>query len=189
VSEPTTTSIRDRFNRVASAITGALGSPFALIAAIALIVGWAVTGPLFGFSESWQLIINTGTTIVTFLMVFVIQASQNRDSKAIHLKLDEVIRAVKGARNELIGEEASSEAKIHEHEQEFLKIAEEAGLAAVESAPGAKSVRDAAGTSANDPAMEAAARRAAKHHVRTHPHTGGPTQASSGSPRSTAGRT
>ena len=95
----------------ASAITGALGSPFALVAAIALIVGWAVTGPLFGFSETWQLIINTGTTIVTFLMVFVIQASQNRDSKAIHLKLDEVIRAVKGARNELIGEEASSEAR------------------------------------------------------------------------------
>ncbi len=189
MSEPTTTSIRDRFNRVASTITGALGSPFALIAAIALIVGWAVTGPLFGFSESWQLIINTGTTIVTFLMVFVIQASQNRDSKALHLKLDEVIRAVKGARNELIGEEASSEAKIHEHEQEFLKIAEEAGLAAVESAPGARSVQDAAHTPASDPAVQAAARRAAKHHLRTHAHPAGPTQASSGSPRSTASRT
>jgi len=71
-------------------------------AAILIIVVWALTGPTFHFSDTWQLIINTGTTIVTFLMVFLIQNTQNRDAKAVHLKLDEIIRALKGARNELV---------------------------------------------------------------------------------------
>ena len=112
MSEPTTTSIRDRFKRVANTITGALGSPFALIAAVALIVGWAVTGPLFGFSESWQLIINTGTTIVTFLMVFLIQNTQNRDAAAMQAKLDELLRAVGKARDQFIGVEHLTEREI-----------------------------------------------------------------------------
>ena len=105
------------------------------------VVGWAVSGPFFGFSESWQLVINTGTTIVTFLMVFVIQASQNRDNKALHLKLDEIIRAVSGARNELIGAEQSTEEQIRQHEEEFLKIAERGGVAAVMERPAAREPR------------------------------------------------
>jgi low affinity Fe/Cu permease len=127
VSQQPSTSIRDRFNRIASRLTGALGSPFALVAAVALILGWAITGPLFNFSETWQLIINTGTTIITFLMVFVIQASQNRDSKALHLKLDEVIRAVEGARNELIVAEQSSEDELKQREEEFHELATNGG--------------------------------------------------------------
>jgi low affinity Fe/Cu permease len=119
-------SVRDRFNRRASRLTTALGSPFALVAAAALIGGWLITGPVFGFSDTWQLFINTTTTIITFLMVFVIQASQNRDSKALHIKLDEVIRSIEGARNELIEAEGSTEAQLREREAEFVHIAEEA---------------------------------------------------------------
>ena len=134
MSQTAPTSVRDRFNRIAGTITAALGSPYSLAAAAILIVGWAVTGPVFDFSATWQLFINTVTTIITFLMVFVIQASQNRDSKALHLKLDEVIRAVEGARNELIGTEQPTEAEIREREAEFLRIAEHGGVAAAESA-------------------------------------------------------
>jgi low affinity Fe/Cu permease len=125
-------SLRDRFNQTAARITSTLGSPYVLVAALALVVLWAATGPFFQFSETWQLLINTATTIITFLMVFVIQASQNRDSKAIHLKLDEVIRAVGGARNEMIGEERKSEAEIRRREEEFLEIAEAATVEALE---------------------------------------------------------
>ena len=113
-------SVRDRFNTAAARITSTLGSPYVLTVAVVLVVLWAVSGPFFQFSEEWQLIINTTTTIITFLMVFVIQASQNRDSKAIHLKLDEVIRAVGGARNEMIGAEREGEAEIRRREAEFL---------------------------------------------------------------------
>jgi low affinity Fe/Cu permease len=122
--------MRDRFNQIATNLTARLGSPYALVAAVAIVVIWAVSGPFFNFSETWQLVINTGTTIITFLMVFVIQASQNRDSKALHLKLDEVIRAVAGARNELIGAEQSTEDQIKAHEAEFLRIAEKGGVEA-----------------------------------------------------------
>jgi uncharacterized membrane protein len=87
-------AMKDRFDRAAAAATRALGSPPTLLGAVAVIVVWAVSGPLFGFSDTWQLVTNTGTTIVTFLMVFVIQHAQNRDSKALHAKLDELIRAV-----------------------------------------------------------------------------------------------
>src|SRR5262247_745445 len=78
------------------------GRPAAFIAALAVILAWGITGPLFGFSDTWQLVINTGTTIVTFLMVFLVQNTQNRDAKAIHLKLDELIRALGSARNRLL---------------------------------------------------------------------------------------
>jgi low affinity Fe/Cu permease len=87
-----------------------------------VIVGWAVTGPMFHYSDTWQLVINTGTTIVTFLMVFLIQNTQNRDARAMHLKLDELIRAVKGARNKLVElEEMSDEELDHLHE-EFQRV-------------------------------------------------------------------
>src|SRR4029079_7289501 len=102
--------MRDVFNAIADRITRALGSPFALAIAAAIILVWVLTGPVFGFSDTWQLVINTATTIVTFLMVFVIQASQNRDSKAIHAKLDELIRSIRSARNEFLDAEEEPEA-------------------------------------------------------------------------------
>jgi low affinity Fe/Cu permease len=91
------------FTRIASLIAGWAGQPIAFLLAMSTIVVWAVTGPIFKFSDTWQLVINTGTTIVTFLMVFLIQNSQNRDAAAMQAKLDELIRAVDKARNPFIG--------------------------------------------------------------------------------------
>jgi low affinity Fe/Cu permease len=104
--------LRDRFNRIADALTRALGSPWALMIAAGVIVVWIVTGPLFGFSDTWQLLINTGTTIVTFLMVFVIQNTQNRGAKAVHAKLDELIRATEQARDRFVLAEDESEEEL-----------------------------------------------------------------------------
>jgi len=83
---------------------------------------WAVTGPLFGYSDTWQLVINTGTTIITFLMVFIIQNTQNRDAKAVHLKLDEVIRALGKARNELVDLEELSDEELNKLEDQFRRL-------------------------------------------------------------------
>ena len=117
-------TMRDRFDHVAADVTRIVGSPFALVAAALVLVLWAVTGPLFGFSDTWQLVINTATTIVTFLMVFVIQASQNRDAKAIHLKLDELLRAHAEARNEFLVIEQATEAELDQREAEMARVAE-----------------------------------------------------------------
>ncbi len=87
------------FRRFACGVAGAVGTHWAFLVALAVVLVWAVTGPMFHYSDSWQLVINTGTTIVTFLMVFLIQSTQNRDGKALQLKLDELIRAQKSARN------------------------------------------------------------------------------------------
>jgi low affinity Fe/Cu permease len=114
--------MQDGFRRVAAAITAAVGSPKALLLAVGIVAAWAVTGPLFGFSDTWQLAINTGTTIVTFLMVFVIQASQNRDAKAIQLKLDELISAQRGARNEMIDLEDAPEEMVELQKEHFKEI-------------------------------------------------------------------
>jgi low affinity Fe/Cu permease len=95
--------------------------------AILIIVIWGLTGPTFHYSDTWQLIINTGTTIVTFLMVFLIQNTQNRDAKAAHLKLDEVIRALKGARNELIDLEKLADEEITSLEKQFERVRKKAG--------------------------------------------------------------
>lgn len=121
-------TLTDRFSAFARAASDVLGSPWASLTAILVIVVWAITGPLFGFSDTWQLVINTSTTIVTFIMVFIIQNTQNRDSKAMHLKLDEVIRATGGARNSLVDLEdmpddelkalAAEFAEMHERERE-----------------------------------------------------------------------
>jgi low affinity Fe/Cu permease len=100
------------FTRIAGAIASFTGRPLAFILALGTVVLWAITGPLFGFSEVWQLVINTGTTIVTFLMVFLVQNSQNRDSAAIQAKLDELIRAVADAREQFIGIEHMTDAEI-----------------------------------------------------------------------------
>src|SRR3954468_19169635 len=90
------------FTRFARATSHNAGRPSAFLVAALVIVVWAMTGPVFHYSDTWQLVINTGTTVVTFLMVFLIQNTQNRDSQAIHVKLDELIRAIKGARNSLL---------------------------------------------------------------------------------------
>jgi low affinity Fe/Cu permease len=100
------------FTRVASAIATMAGQPLAFLVALLVIIVWAVTGPLFQYSDTWQLVINTGTTIVTFLMVFLIQNSQNRDGAAMQAKLDELIRAVSDARDPFIGIEHLTETQI-----------------------------------------------------------------------------
>jgi len=102
------------FEHMASRVSAAAGRPMAFVLALAIIIGWGVSGPLFGWSDTWQLVINTGTTIVTFLMVFLIQNAQNRDAAAIQAKLDEVIRSIDNARNEFIGIEHLTEEQLHE---------------------------------------------------------------------------
>jgi low affinity Fe/Cu permease len=111
----------DVFHKIAHRTADKVGSPWAFCAAAALIVGWAFVGPIFGFSETWQLVINTSTTIVTFLMVFLIQASQNRDARAIHLKLDELIRAT-DARNRFADLEDADEEELDADQAEFAEL-------------------------------------------------------------------
>jgi low affinity Fe/Cu permease len=114
------------FDRFARWVAHFAGHPQAFAAAVALIGLWIVGGPLFGFSDSWQLVINTATTIVTFLMVFVIQNTQNRDGEAIQIKLDELIRAVEGADKGLLDLEELSEAEIEGFRRQYYRLAEEA---------------------------------------------------------------
>ncbi|HET9613191.1 MAG TPA: low affinity iron permease family protein [Candidatus Limnocylindrales bacterium] len=116
-------SLGDSFNRIADWLTNALGSFPALAGSVLLVVIWAITGPLFGFSDTWQLFINTTTTVITFWMVFVIQNSANRASKASQLKLDEIIRALADARNEFIALDQAPEEVLVEHEKEFVELA------------------------------------------------------------------
>src|SRR5215207_5121922 len=114
--------LRGAFRHFASSTANAVGSPAVFLIALLLILAWAVTGPIFDFSDTWQLVINTGTTLVTFLMVFLIQNTQNRDARAIHLKLDELIRSIKGARNRLVDLENCSDEEIAEIEAEFHRF-------------------------------------------------------------------
>jgi len=114
--------VRDAFRAFARRSSIVLGTAWAFAFAILVIVVWAATGPKFHYSDTWQLIINTGTTIVTFLMVFVIQNTQNRDGKAIQLKLDELIRALKGARNKLVDLEDLSDEELKKLEKEFQRL-------------------------------------------------------------------
>ncbi|MFN3820313.1 low affinity iron permease family protein [Blastomonas sp.] len=100
------------FTLIATKVSQTVGRPFAFVAAIVIILVWGVTGPLFGYSDTWQLVINTGTTIITFLMVFVIQNSQNRDAAAMQAKLDELIRTQQEARNAFIGIEHLTDVQI-----------------------------------------------------------------------------
>src|SRR5256714_14965747 len=118
--------IRDAFAVFARKTSSVLGSAWAFVLAILIIVIWATTGPAFGYSDTWQLITNTGTTIVTFLMVFLIQNTQNRDAKAVHLKLDELIRAVGPARNKLVDLEKLSDDELKKLETEFEKLRKKA---------------------------------------------------------------
>jgi low affinity Fe/Cu permease len=113
---------RERFNALADQITASLGSLQALIASVVLVVVWALTGPIFNFSDTWQLFINTTTTVVTFWMVFVIQNSANRSSKATQLKLDEIIRVLGDARNDFIALDKATEDVLSEREREFDQL-------------------------------------------------------------------
>jgi low affinity Fe/Cu permease len=103
-----------------------LGSAWAFAGAVLVIAVWLLTGPTFHFSDTWQLIINTATTIITFLMVFLIQNTQNRDAKAVHLKLDEMIRALKGARNKLVDLEDLSDEELKKLEEQFQRLRKKA---------------------------------------------------------------
>jgi low affinity Fe/Cu permease len=122
-------SMSDRFHAAADAMTRAVGTPWAMLGAVLVVVVWALTGPIFGFSDTWQLVINTGTTIVTFLMVFAIQTSQNREATAMNIKLDELIRAHPTARNRLMAEEVATEEEIEEDERAMMRRAHAAGRA------------------------------------------------------------
>lgn len=113
---------QDRFGRFATVASNWLGSKWGFAWAFAAIVAWAITGPIFHYSNFWQLVVNTGTDIVTFLMVFLLQNTQNRDARAINLKLDELIRAVDKARNHMINIERLSDLELAELEQQFATL-------------------------------------------------------------------
>jgi low affinity Fe/Cu permease len=111
------------FTRFVRWTSHATGTPTAFALAVGVVLAWIVSGPLFGFSDTWQLVINTGTTIVTFLMVFAIQSSQNRDSEAIQVKLDELIRSIEGAQNHLLDLEELDEEEIERLRGEYRRLA------------------------------------------------------------------
>ena len=113
---------KQHFQRWAQKTSAAVGSHWAFLVASLTILVWAITGPIFRYSNTWQLVINTGTTIVTFLMVFLIQNTQNRDAKEIHLKLDELIRAKHGARNKMVDLENCTDEELAEIEREFKRV-------------------------------------------------------------------
>jgi len=115
---------QDLFRHVARKVSEALGTPAAFWIAVALIAGWAATGPVFHYSDTWQLVINTTTTIITFLMVFLIQNTQNRDNRSIHLKVDELIKAVQGARNSMIDLDRLSDEQLKKLEVEYNRLCE-----------------------------------------------------------------
>jgi low affinity Fe/Cu permease len=116
-------SLFTRFARTAALWTG---RPSTFIAAVGIIILWAATGPVFGYSDTWQLVINTGTTVITFLMVFLIQNTQNRDTEALQIKLDEIIRSLENARNEVLDLEELETGDLDQIRKEYLELAERA---------------------------------------------------------------
>ena len=118
--------VQDAFRVFARTASSVLGTAWAFVAAITIIAIWAITGPIYDYSDTWQLLINTGTTIVTFLMVFIIQNTQNRDSKAVHLKLDELIRSIDSARNHLVNVDRLSDDELKKLEAQFKRISNKA---------------------------------------------------------------
>jgi low affinity Fe/Cu permease len=116
--------MKELFRIFAQKTSDRVGSPWAFMLAVATVIVWAVSGPLFGFSDTWQLVINTGTTIVTFLMVFLIQNTQNRDAKAMHLKLDELLRAASEARTSLVDLEDLSDEELAKLQKQFQQLRE-----------------------------------------------------------------
>jgi low affinity Fe/Cu permease len=120
------TKSKSWFSRFAKWTARVTGKPVTFMIAVSTIIVWGITGPIFGFSDTWQLVINTGTTIVTFLMVFLIQNTQNRDSEAMQVKLDELIHVMKGAQNALLDLEELEEDELDRIRQGYQKIAEQA---------------------------------------------------------------
>ena len=118
--------MHDLFRRFAHRISELVGSPWVFVLALLVIIGWAITGPVFGYSDTWQLVINTGTTIVTFLMVFLIQNTQNRDAEAVQIKLDELLRVTAGAHNSLLDLEEIEEAELDLLRRRYIRLAREA---------------------------------------------------------------
>jgi low affinity Fe/Cu permease len=118
--------VESAFNRFSKRIARATGHPASFVVALVAIIAWGITGPIFHFSDTWQLVINTSTTIVTFLMVFLIQSTQNRDSVAVQLKLDELIRCLEGAHNSLLDIEELSEQELDRFRRRYEQLAEEA---------------------------------------------------------------
>ena len=147
VTEPKDRAERLSFSDLARWTSNALGRPPAFAIACAIVLAWALTGPIFRYSDTWQLIINTGTTIVTFLMVFLIQSTQNRDARALHLKLDELIRSINAARNKLIDLENCTDEELDRVQREFARLKAQGRIsagrsqAAPESAPHRSSQR------------------------------------------------
>jgi low affinity Fe/Cu permease len=120
------------FSRMAQWTSRHCGSPITFALAVLVILAWAITGPFFGYSDTWQLVINTGTTIVTFLMVFLIQNTQNRDAAAVHLKLDELIRVTENARNNLLDLEKLSDAELEKMKARFASLGAVGGIGVAE---------------------------------------------------------
>src|SRR5215467_5410979 len=120
-------SKKNFFARLASTTARKAGQPLAFTMACLIIIAWALTGPIFHFSDTWQLVINTGTTIVTFLVVFLIQGAQNRDSRALHLKLDELLRAAEHARTSLVALESRTDDELDHLQQEFERLRQRKG--------------------------------------------------------------
>ncbi|SHH86090.1 Low affinity Fe/Cu permease [Pollutimonas bauzanensis] len=125
--------MEETFRALAERISNIVGTSWSFMTAIGLVVVWAVTGPLFGFSDTWQLVINTGTTIITFLMVFLIQNTQNREAVSVQLKLDELLCAVQGARTEMVNLDALSDADLARLRKEFERLGKENGSDAIMS--------------------------------------------------------
>ena len=118
--------MKAHFHKFAIAVSRAVGSPYAFGIAVLMIVLWSISGPIFGFSDTWQLVINTSTTIVTFLVVFLIQNTQNNDSRGLHIKIDELIRSHKEARNKVIDLETLSDEQLDALEREYKRICKQA---------------------------------------------------------------
>ena len=135
--------LRGTFRFCAQWMAGAVGSPYAFLLAAFTILLWGITGPIFHYSDTWQLVINTATTIVTFLMVFLIQNTQNRDTKAIHLKLDELLRGVRGARTGLVDLEHLSDEELDNLQHEFERLRAGAAPISERANPGGPNSRGA----------------------------------------------
>jgi low affinity Fe/Cu permease len=152
------------FRKLAQTVANLVGSPYAFSAALTVVALWGLSGPVFGFSDTWQLVINTATTIVTFLMVFLIQNTQNRDSKALHIKLDELIVMTKGADNAFADLEGLSDDQLQQLEGRFRELA--ARSAPPDAVPGEEDARlDSSGDDGAGPRSNGNASRRIRRHV------------------------
>src|ERR1700751_1534022 len=114
--------MNELFRKFSEKVAKAVGSPWAFVIAIVVVIAWAVSGPVFHYSDTWQLVINTGTTIITFLIVFLIQNTQNRESRVVRLKLDELLRGLQGARTAFVSLDKMTDAELDEIEKEFERL-------------------------------------------------------------------